>query len=596
MGKKIALFILLMYLPLILYADTNKPKQKISTFKKMSMNILNSILQKNIPREFSFDDIDFSFLTGLKVDIINLRMSENKNFMSHPMKTYDNFYTSQKMGVKVKFLPLLIGKVHMHKINITNPHFYVIRDEKGNFSFEDLFQAQKGHVLDWLNVDDMKVTGGIFHYFDASASREPLKITFDEFEAIVSGFSLNRPFYVNISMRVPLSKKSNIFFNGKAGPIKDSKNFEEVPVDMDFKLEHAPITPYITCIPKGIPIPVSGNISINYHVIGNLWSGLKMEGNLSIDNIIISNEDGKIRSIPFHVGFSSGKNVIISSKDKILSMEDGHLKLNKTTLQVNGTINDYTGNPELDVTVESSDINLDDIKKIHPFQEGYLPDGINYSGSVAVKVHVKGNQQKINISGKMDLTNTLFEFPGLLAKKTPSPQLFDFTATVFPETKSFIAEGNIDFKKSQLSSPDIIEKAQTKFREYLKTGIEKISVLKFTKENPIVIDVLKGQVKYNKEIITLINIKLTNCHQSGLRGFSAVVNGTLDMIKESIDITGEIIFPALDTDILIKQITKDILYHLDEKNRIHILINITGSLTAPEITFNNGHEKTSIAH
>lgn len=584
MSKKvIGLLIVFICFPLLLQAGAKDTDREISRLNKMSVRILNAIVKKNMPRKFNFDDVDFSFLKGLSIDVINLRMSENPDFMSHPLKIYDHFYQSQNLHVSIKFLPLLIAKVHMREMKIDQPRIYVIRNEEGNFSLQDMMKEQKGPVMDWLNVDNMKITRGYFHYIDASPPRKPLKVTFDEMDATVTGFSLNHDFKVDVSLKGPGSLEKNIFFNGMAGPIKNSKNFHEVPVDMDFKIKNAPLIPYLAFIPEGMPIPVSGEMSVNYHVSGDLWSGLKMKGDISMNNVILSTEDGKIKSIPFHTDLSSGHQMTISAKDKTASIEKGYFHLNKTALYINGTVKNYSENPELDMKVSSPAIDFDDIKKIHPFQEAYLPEGMTYSGFCAADMHVKGDMCQTDIEGKLDLTDTVFEIPGLCSKKEPSRQILTFKAKAFPETKTFIAEGTIKFETLSLSAPDIINRMNKEFRRHLKSKVENVSITHLNGDTPITIETLDGKITYGEEIVTLIDIQLTNCYQDNIEGIDAIVNGTIHITDEVLDITGEMILPKNDSAILSKKGAFFKKMVIDSDDRMHIPIKLTGSLTEPKI-------------
>lgn len=584
--KVVGALLIIISISLPLNSMSFKKEEKISKFNRIGINILNSLVKKNIPREFIFDDLDFSFLKGIGVNIINLRMSENPDFLDHPLNIYDYFYRSDNTEVKIKFLPLLIAKVHLHSLTVTNPEIFLIRDEIGRFSIEDMFREQrKGPVLDWLNVDDMEVTGGVFHLSDASAIREPLKITFDQMDTTISGFSLNKDFSVAISLKGPGASQKNIFFDGKAGPIKDSENFQEVPLDMDFRMENEPLIPYIPMIPKGMPIPVAGNIFLNYHVKGNMWSGLNMKGDLLIKDIVLISEKDGLRSIPFLFSISSGEEMKITSKDKIFDLKNGCVRLNKTELYMNGRLSNYKDNPKLVADFKSPAIDLEDIKKIHPFQEKYMPEGMSYSGFCEAEMHVEGTREKVMIASSLNLTDAFYEAPGFFSKKKSVRQLFDFEASVHPETLTIQSKGNIDSGEILLTVPDLNTTIKKKFFAGLKKGVKGLSIKNLNEDEPIVIEALNGQINYNEATMTLVNMELKNCHQKNMDGMDALVNGSVDINNETVNVSGVITLSRKDSKMLIDAGSSYSCHEVNEEGRLPIPVKITGTLKNPVIYF-----------
>ncbi|MBU0996353.1 MAG: DUF748 domain-containing protein [Proteobacteria bacterium] len=577
--------IIICFFAIYSHAEDKEPGRSPSRFHEMEVRILNSILTKNVPRKFDFNQMDFSLITGIGIDINQLKISENQAFCDHPLKDYDNFYTDEKITISIKALSLLLAKINMKEVTITRPVVHILQDENGNLSIDDLFKGNKGPVLSWLNVDDLTLTDGKLTFIDASPPRKPYVVVLDAVRTEVTGFSINETFKVNMSLRGPASEINNIFFNGMAGPIRDATHFMQVPVNMDFILNKTPVAPFSVYFPFGFPTPVSGQLSINNHVNGNLWSGLHMKGFSKIENIVISSDDGREKSIPFMLGISIDNDMILSLKENRLAIDDVKIYLNKSIFILDGQIANISKNPTFDLALSSQGIDFDDLKQVHPFQKEYMPDNFMYSGLSELNIHVTGDQKKINLSGQMDFTNTLLEVKDFFKKEPSSRHILTFEGTTFPETKTFEAHGEIDSGTLQILTPEWYSMLRQELTRSLNINPNK-SFLAVYPDAPIIADSLNGHVELTDDKIKFQNIKFINCHQKEREGMDAMISGEIDLLNLTIDLFGDIILSEKDSMACLHLVSSEKTAKTSANNRMTIPIAITGPMSKPSIRLN----------
>lgn len=551
---------------------------------EIEVKILNAILKKNVPRKFDFNHADFSLLSGISIVINQLKVSENPAFKNHPLKDYDRFYTDETMRVSIKALPLFVAKVSMKEMHMEKPFFHVLRNEKKELSVDDLFKGNKGPVLGWLNVDQWTISNGTLRFIDAAAPRRAFVALFSNLNATISGLSVHEIFKVNISLKGPGSPKPNCFFDGTAGPINDAANLSQVPVSMNFRLKDAKIANYSAYFAPGLPVPISGLVSIGYQVNGDFWSGLHMKGSSVVHDLTLSSDDGREKkSIPFTLGMSLNQSMIFSMKEEKLTIENAEIQLNRSRFIIDGTISRISENPWMDIRLAATGIDLDDIKQIYPFHGEYMPDSFIYSGRSGMSLHMKGDQKKVILSGRIDFSDTLLEVTGFFRKNPSDKLLLQVDASTFPQTKRFEGTGSVQSGAIEIFTP----KGYQRFREtlcrhfHLETG--PCSSHNSFSETPVVAESMEGHVAFSDDQIILENVTLKNCRQGAKEGIDAVVSGWVDLIKKRIYLAGEAVLSLKESASLLSARPADKSIIRDEMGRIHLPITISGGIEKPVI-------------
>ena len=570
-----------------LYGEAKaKPGHRVSPFHDAKVAILKSILKQNIPRHFDFKAADLSILTGINLYIDNLRISENPDFINHPLKRYPYFYTDGHTRVNVKVWPLFLAKVCMKNLQINRPVIQVIRDDQGNLSIDDMFRSSKGSVLDWLNVDNLHIEEGTLHYIDAAPARDTFEIALHSLNASVTGFSINHDFNISMSLRGPSAASSNLFIAGRAGPIKSASNYRELPMDIRFRLDKALVSSYVPYIPQGLPVPIAGELSVNYHVHGNAWSGLSMKGHSRIDGIVLRSEQHNRQSIPFNVGLFIDDQAVFSFKDDRLEFSGTRIQLNTSSLFINGDITRLSQSPRMDLKIVSPGIDLDDIKRIHPFYEDYLPDHLSCTGLAGVNLHLSGDQSKIHIKGEMDFTRAAVSVQDFFLKKQDQRHLMTFEATTFPETRTFEGSGRMHTGTIEVFSPAFFHRLLTQLNRVVP-DVDMNSVNIADDETPVIADSLEGNVRFTDTKLFFSEIRLTNCRRKEGRGLDAVMGGEVDLANHTIHAQGRIILPAgvFKNDSLSFPLPTNTT--IDESGRLQVPVTISGYLDAPKVTFND---------
>ena len=570
-----------------LYGDVKaKPDHRTSPFHDAKVAILKSILKQNIPRQFDFRAADLSVFTGINLHIDNLRISENPDFINHPLKQYTHFYTDGHTRVNVKVWPLFLARVYMKDLQIDKPVIHVIRNRQGNLSIDDMFRSSKKSVLDWLNVDNLHIEDGTLHYIDAAPPGGTFEIALNSLNASVTGFSINHDFNVAMSLRGPQAASSNLHITGRAGPIKSASNFRELPMDVRFRIEKTPVSPYAVYIPKGLPVPINGEMSVNYHVHGTAWSGLFMKGDSRIDGIVLRSENQNRQSIPFDLGLFIDDQALFSLKEDRLAFSGTRLQLNASPFFIDGEIARLSQSPQMDLRIVSPGIDLDDIKRIHPFYEDYLPDHLSCMGLAGMNIHASGDQSKVHITGEMDFTHAALSVQGFFAKKQAERHVMTFEATTFPETRTFEGSGRIAVGRIEVVSPDFFRRFLNILSHMVPDG-DLNTLDAGDDETPVIADSLEGEVRFTDAQLFFSQLLITNCRRKiEAHGLDAVMAGEVDLTQNTILAKGRVILPVeISRKIdLSSPFAKNLA--VDDSGRLQIPVTISGPMNAPSFRVN----------
>ena len=165
----------------------------------------------------------------MAIQVDNLKIADDPDFSKDP------FLTAEQVAMDVEFVPLLHGKVKVHRLNLIKPNIRVLKNAEGRFNVGTIRGAAevKEHVrrrwrgeetvrgIIWTAVEEVSIKSlgieeGALFYDDATLKGVPLQV--DHINTDMTGFHTGTAFDVDLKCAT-FSDRPNIAASGKMGPM-----------------------------------------------------------------------------------------------------------------------------------------------------------------------------------------------------------------------------------------------------------------------------------------------------------------------------------------------------------------------------------------
>lgn len=506
------------------------------------LRILKKIITKNLPRDISVGVMD-TFLFGLQgARIDRFKMTENKQFLKTHPSIDPIFINAESVLVRVNPLMLLLGQVFVNEMQVTAPRYQIVRDREGNFNFDDLSEAQDSKLLKWLRVKNLSVDNGEYLVFDDSALDNPVTYTVSNVDIRVSDFTIGEVFNLDIKAASPGSGAQNIFFRGQAGPMELNQKNEQLPVNADLTVVDLPILPYLGySFPKNSPAkPISGLINIDFHIIGDAWSGMTMTGNLRLTGVVFQSVDGIVSGQPINLEMFLREPIVVCVKDDVIAMSALDMMINDNRFTLSGKMTSLKGLSQVDVQLATEGMNIDVLTSAYPFILNTFPDQVNLGGSFDMGVRLAGSQLDAALEGRLDLTELEIGFADYFRKPPREPLVMEFMARV--NTNEVIeAAGAFKMENFLLGHYNFIEDVLNRLLDGATDQTKKQELLACYQRLPHTIEKISGKTTYAADVVRINDIHIVNLKPDQAEGIDAVLDGVVDFNDSSLDIKGDII-------------------------------------------------------
>ena len=189
---------------------------------------------------------------GLGIQIDNLKIADDPDFSQDP------FLTAEQVAMDVEFVPLLHGKVKVHRLNLIKPNVRIVKNAAGRFNVSTIRGAAglKEHArrrwrgeetvrgIIWTAVEEVSIKSlgieeGTLFYADAALKGVPLQI--EHINTDMTGFHTGSPFDVDLKCAT-FSDRPNIAVSGKMGPMLHQGVLDVPHCPLDLKFNIGPVT------------------------------------------------------------------------------------------------------------------------------------------------------------------------------------------------------------------------------------------------------------------------------------------------------------------------------------------------------------------
>ena len=558
---------------LAIFIGLNTPCAAEVIDESAARKVGEAAVKKVIPRKMDYQKLKFSFMP-FGVTVNNISFSENPRFLKHPLRDWQHFAHAEEIRLQAELLPLFIGRISVLDLAINKFNANLLIDKDYSLNVDDLKQQKRGTLINWLHIKNFHASHGVMRVVDASAANPPARLVFDEIDLKFSGFAVKDKFNIDLNLRSPQSKTSNVSLRGMAGPLNKERS-ERMPLDGLLTIDKAPILPFLAYAPKGLTAyPVSGDASMKLQLKGNSWDGMTSKGGIQFDNMVLAAPDGTQRGKAFSMDLDIGRNVF-SLKNGRLDINDMAMSLDGQRMTVDGAITGLPRKPMMDVNIQATRIEPTKMEDIYPFVRAYYPKGLSYTGLTSLNIQAKGNVEGLNATGTLDSSLMGVLLPEVFEKKAGTALKVDFKADLVPSQFTIKAKANVLAQNIKMLNARLFREG---LREVLGNRISTRQLENiFKPTNNLTIGQAAGIMHYQNNFIRVENMNLTQLQDGEGYVTDAVINGSLAVNTLWVDwsVNGRL---SLERSQKLIKVAPNLATLTDADGRILFDFKVTGAL------------------
>ncbi len=410
--------------------NLNKYKDRIITLAKPYLN-----------REFDFEDVKLTLISGLGVEINELRIADNPEFGS------EDFLSLQSLRIKVALFPLLKKKIQIKKLIMDEPVVCLVRNSKGEFNFSDMVndaeEDEKPQVKDekrkekksgseekpasehniflaGLMVSQCAVYNGQINFLDNFVHDTPVTMVFDALNIELKNVSLYKPIRVYVSACLPGRAEQNLLIKGMVGPVGENMDIAGLAMDMHVSVQNVFLHKFAPYIPDGLMIsPLEGILSMTANMKGSVHSGLDLESVIQGEKLVMSINDSneKIQNL----NITLKKKIKYDDRKGDIGFQQLDLTLNDNNVSLTGTIENVKTDPQWDVTLMAKMNAPGEAFALYPVLKEALPQDFQFTGPLNMEITSSGSMDAMQISGHTEMTGTEIIYGEIFKKQKNIP-------------------------------------------------------------------------------------------------------------------------------------------------------------------------------
>jgi uncharacterized protein involved in outer membrane biogenesis len=387
-------------------------------------------VEARLAREITLDRLSLSFLPSPTLGLEALVIGERGAPAEGPIPPGERFVTLDRLDLKLRFLPLLRGRVEVSRLVLDRPQIMVERDAKGNLSVADLIGGpgaappagpQAGRPaggpspLAALLVERIEVRRGSLTFRDrAVVPGREVTTTVNDLAATLDDVSLDRPIRADVKATFLSRTPQNVALAGTLGPLGPQVDFLAGAADLSLKatdLDLDQVAAYVGAR-AGAPKPTrpgSAAEALSLGGTGGLTAAVK--GPLGAPTL-----DATIDLTPATVAYAgalskkAGVPLVLTVKTTqvqagqatpVVEIDPLTLRLHTLTLTARGRVANPT-NPVVDLTVKSDEARLSGWGEVVPALAG-----ASLGGRAVLEATVRGRllePNALDVAGTVRLT------------------------------------------------------------------------------------------------------------------------------------------------------------------------------------------------
>ena len=405
-------------------------------------------------RKVSVDKVEATLFSGIGARLTNFTMADD------PAYANGDFVRAKDLQVIVKFWPLLRKSVQVKQVILHDPVIQIVRNRDGNFNFSTIGKKAKEKKDEGekeerapreeqsaLLISLVDISNGNIRYLDRKNGTD---MQAKQIDLKIEDFDFAKPFSVKLKAAI-FADKQNFALTSRVGPLGQSLQAKEVPVDGEIDIDPLNMTQLRAALPViKSALPRDFDISGVYRV-----KDLKFKGTLN--NLALDGQlEGTNGALRYGNAFQkpAGDPLALTLGVKVagnkITIRNGQLKLHSLELATAGDI--QTGdNLVLNLALDSKPASLEGWDRIVPALADY-----QLSGIMDVKATIRGSVGKgaaPQIQGTLGLKKVSAKPPSF-----PKPIENLDTTVKFSGQRADISDMTLSLGKSRIRLAAAIEK------------------------------------------------------------------------------------------------------------------------------------------
>lgn len=411
----------------------------LNTLIEKNQDRIRDEIQKALGRPLKFDQLQLSFWGGLGLFAKDLRIAEDPRFAATP------FIQTKELRMKVRWLPLLWGKVAIKEFALEEPEIQIIKSEAGKFNVATLVASEreatpadgtkksptekepKRRAAVTLSVSGLRVNQGKIHFIDRAA-KEPFELQVQIQEMSLKGSALTGKVDLKLVASLSEGQGQNIRVQGQITPFGNEKEWTKYPLNLQVNID-ALFLPQLTRALSLLRESIPPYLGIN----GPLTIKAKLQGTW---------ERPKIKDLSFNGPLfgATENNTNVS----------GDLDLSKS-----GSWRDA----EVKGKIALNPVKLDHLKMVPLIQQS-LPDSLASDGPLNVAGDFGGSLDDLKVHASIKAEQSEIQYGGWLKKAKGLPALLEVqlrnqkNRLVIEESNLTIQNLKLKFSGSLEDSPE----------------------------------------------------------------------------------------------------------------------------------------------
>lgn len=322
-----------------------------------------------------------------KFTVENASMAEDANF-----ETGRPFAEMKSLVVRVKFFPLLAGKVEVDSIRLVNPKLEMIKGQNGVWNFASIGKKKKqpgeGETKSNVEIGELMIDDGSVALTDMEKGQA--RTVYDHIDLDLTDYAAGKPFGLDLAVHLPGEGKQLVKLSGKCGPVNDA-NPLSTPLDGELQFNQVSLNGLKQFLNRGAlegtDVTVSGRSKVK-----NDGGKLASSGSLKLDNAVIrGNKVGYPITLDYDAMHDLAQNLIQITK--------GTAQLGSTPVALSGSINMKSDPALADLRLQASDVSMAEIGRLAAAFGVALNPGMEIAGKLNMNLQVQGTVNNPALNG-----------------------------------------------------------------------------------------------------------------------------------------------------------------------------------------------------
>ncbi len=266
-------------------------------------------LERFLNREVSIDDIKITVLTGIGVELKNIKIKNHPEFSKGDLLTLDG------IRFRIKLLPLIKGRIAFNKVIINKPNLLLEKNKKGDWNFSNISEKDKLEkpapkslkkndngsfdLLAVMLISDLELKNGSVRVNDIKIKDMNIK---------VKDISIGSPIKIDASCNVVGTTLTKIKMDGTLGPVS-SFDINEMPVNANLKIRDIDLSSHQSFLELPQDNKLSGKGYSEIKIKGKIGDPLA-SGKVELDSFVFDYKTGRVRLADLKMPVEIKKGVI----------------------------------------------------------------------------------------------------------------------------------------------------------------------------------------------------------------------------------------------------------------------------------------------